>query len=414
MRWLFCNENDADESAQRQAILDRVDRWWREFQAKTGELDALFSRRSQWDLPGWMDRTLQAIDAALMWEYGAAVQGPGHRLVITPESERRLRPLTATIIERAPQLTGWEFYAYRLPEGAEMARQTVEVRTGGSIDDVLAEARLGSHHLVDLVFHSPRTDGAEDQQALNDAFVATETLLGEEILDTWIGAIEVGAFRPRGGLARMFGRGKDRPTGLIPLERLKETVDALIGGIQDQLPAEPHFRWAADSGWSAIELKPSQADDYPERTDLYVAITATQELWMAAHSGRPFCSQRFSRCGEVFAYVKLDGSEGLEGSRFADRTEIEDALNAALGKEALGGTIGGGTGVRYSYIDLALTDLRRGVEAVRSVLRDGRVPRRSWILFFDADLCGEWVGIYDATPPPPSDSDGSDEDAPPA
>lgn len=406
MRWLFIDTADQAQSARKQAVLARIDHWWQAFQAKTGEIDALFHQQSKWDLAGWMGHTLQAVAENLCWEYGPAVEGPGHRLVITPESQRQLRPLTATIIDRAPQIEGWEFYPYRLPESVEMAQQMVEVRTGGKIDDVVVEARIGEHHLIDLVFRSPRTNGDTETQALNDAIVATETILGEQLLDQWVGVIDVASLRSSDETPEASGGEKPREARSIPLERLKSTVDALIGSVQDQLPAEPHFRHDKEgTEWSAIRLRPEPADDYVGRRDLMVAITPNQPLWMAAHSSRPFYSPRFSRCGETFAYAKIDGTEGLEGSAFGDRAEIEDALDAALSEQGLGGAIGGGTGLRYSYVDLALTDLRRGVEVARSVLREGRVSERSWILFFDTDYCGEWIGVYATSPPPPVSSD---------
>jgi hypothetical protein len=117
----------------------------------------------------------------------------------------------------------------------------------------------------------------------------------------------------------------------------------------------------------------------------------------------PFYSDRFSRCKETFAYVKIDGSNGLGGSRVSDRAGIEDALDTELASDKLGIHIGGGTGLMYSYIDLALTDLDRGVERARKVLRKLKVPERSWVLFFDADLAAEWVGVYPETPPPPAE-----------
>jgi hypothetical protein len=55
----------------------------------------------------------------------------------------------------------------------------------------------------------------------------------------------------------------------------------------------------------------------------------------------------------------------------------------------LGCHIGGGTGLRYSYIDLALTDVKKAIPAIQGRLRQGKVPRRSWILFFDGHLVGE-------------------------
>jgi hypothetical protein len=89
---------------------------------------------------------------------------------------------------------------------------------------------------------------------------------------------------------------------------------------------------------------------------------------------------------------------------FKDKSEIEDALDAILMSNRLGCVIGGGTGRRYSYIDLALIDLKQGIDAIRRVLVEGKIPKRSWIQFFDSTLAQEWVGIYDDSPPPPMES----------
>jgi hypothetical protein len=134
---------------------------------------------------------------------------------------------------------------------------------------------------------------------------------------------------------------------------------------------------------------------------LFVGKSANPSLWISAHSGGLFFSERFSRCGETFCYVKLDGSQGLGEEGFADKSEIEDALDTALKPDKLGCCFGGGTGRRYSYIDLALTDVKKGIHSTRKRLQAGKVPKRSWILFFDSDLAAEWVGVYDDSPQPP-------------
>jgi hypothetical protein len=419
MRWLFRDEKNTGETQTFEETLQRIDAWWQAFEMQSKNLEALFAGSAKWDLPEWMAENLQSIDERLMWEYGPAVNGSGHRLVITPESARELRPLTATIIERAPRLSDWEFFPYRLPEDLESAQATVEGRTGGSLDGLVVDARIGEHSLINLTFRSPRTRSADDQQALNDAFVATETLLGEELLDKWVGVIEVAPLRHSGGFLGLFGKAKRQPTDErfqansgIRLGQLKEVVDSLVVCLRDQLPSQvPTQSIDPDekAQWSCIELKPQEAVDYPDRTDLIAALTLNPTLWMAAHCGRPFSSERFSRSGEVFVYVKIDRDDGPEGPQFSDRDEIETAINKALASDSLGGVCGGGTGIRYSYSDLVLTDLDRGIASVRKVLRNGGVPKRSWILFFDANLCGEWVGVYDDTPPPPT-PDASNED----
>lgn len=149
MRWLFPDPDDREEAAARKKVLARIDRWWEAFAGKTQALGDLFRGKKKWDLPGWMDDHLSAIHPRLMWEYGPAVHAEGHRLVITPESRTHLRPLVKAVLDRAPEIPGWEFYPYRLPESLEGAKAPVEARTGGSLDGLTAEVRAGEGNRID-------------------------------------------------------------------------------------------------------------------------------------------------------------------------------------------------------------------------------------------------------------------------
>lgn len=386
VRWIFYNENP-EESAERETIVARIDDWWRAFESKVDDLRAHFNKKAQWDLPQWMDDNLSPIHPEIMWEYGLAVRGDGDRLVLTPESRHELRPLVAKILERAPTLAGWEFYDARLPEDLASTKAAVKGRAAREIDDFLVRVSVSDKRLVDLCYYSPRIESAEDQDAFNAAFVATETLLGEHCLDRWVGVIEI---RPLAG--------DDRPRHTIKLDRLKDTVDAAIESIRDQLPPNPHHEWVGDARWTLWDLKPKPADDFPGQTDLFVGKSANPAMWVAAHSGGLFHSERFSRCGETFCYLKVDGADGLDDSAFGDKSDIEDALDEVLIPRGMGCHIGGGMGLRYAYIDLALTDVPAAISAIRERLQAGRVPKRSWVLFFDTELASEWVGVYDDTP----------------
>jgi hypothetical protein len=172
--------------------------------------------------------------------------------------------------------------------------------------------------------------------------------------------------------------------------------------MREQLPEQPQFERLEDAEWASWELTPGDEEqDYFEQQDLFVARSVNPGAWMAAHSGHLFFSERFSRCGETFCYLKVDGSEGLEDSQFEDKAAIEDALDEVLIPERLGCVIGGGTGQRYSYIDLALVNCEESIKVIRQRLQEGNIPGNSWIQFYDADKGAEWVGIYDDAPAPP-------------
>ncbi len=404
MRWIFLDPLNPQEATYRAEKNRQIAFWWSEFSRRVQDFEQLFSGKSQWDLPEWMGETLQAIDQALMWEFGPAVKGAGHRLVITPEARHDLRPLVHAILARAPKLPGWEFYSRRLPETLEMAARAVSARSGGDITGAKARAQVGADGKIDLLFCLPTCSQPGDEQQLSHAFVAAESLLGEETLDVWIGAIEVEPM-PKSGFLGMFRTSNRRAdlAHLAPLDQLRPTVEALIQDQIRQLPTMPCWKTIDAAKWSVCELQPETAEDFARRDDLLFAVAARADVWEASLRGSLFHSSRFSRCGETFCYVKLDRSNALDGDseKYLDREPFENALNAKLTPAGLGVVIGGGTGLRYSYMDLALTDMQRGVATAREVLREMNVPLRTWIQFFDDEMASEWVGVHSDAPPPP-------------
>jgi hypothetical protein len=386
MRWVFHDPANAAEAHRRASVLKKIDAWWSAFGIRARDLDDLFHRRKEWDLVGWMSETLQSIDKSLCWEFGAGPNG-GHQLVITPESAKSLRPLVATILERAPKIKDWTFFAYRQPEPVEAALGTVKARTGIDVSDMKVLVQGDDGNCIKLAYCHPRAQ--QDPNAFgNAAFVATESLLGEEILDKWIGGIEIAP------------QGQKRKA--LPLDRLQSTVAALIAQMQEQLPAHPCVDFPDESEWACFQLESEECDDYPGKQDIFVAVSMIPNVLASWLCGRPFYSECFSKFSETFCYLKIDGAEGLDEEKFADREAIENALNAALKQERLGCVVGGGTGRRYSYIDLALMDIPRAINEMRQVLREGNIPKRTWLLFCDCEWQDEWIGIYDDTPPPPA------------
>jgi hypothetical protein len=131
-----------------------------------------------------------------------------------------------------------------------------------------------------------------------------------------------------------------------------------------------------------------------------VATSFGPEFWEAAELDPGFHSGRFARRG-TFCYLKIDGSEGLPNPKYADRGRIEDALNTALGEGQQGYVVAGGTGLLYSYIYLSLVDVQAAIPVVRAILQEAQISKRSWLLFLDAELSEEWIGMWDSSPTPP-------------
>ncbi len=387
MRWKYYTPGERpEEDAARAMLLTRIEAWWRAFAIKSGDLDRLFTNQSEWDLVGWMEQHLQSIDPRLMWEFGPGSTG-GHRLVITPETDHHLRPLVDEILARAPTLPGWSFFSYRKSESAEHMAVAVKSRTGVEPAFTGIGLTAGECNRIDLAFQFPQAflDGRHGV-ARSQAFLATESLLGEDLLTDWVGRLDA-----VGQVAEP-----------LPPGSIRRAFVTLAAGQRANIPARPFLGRLESLSWTEIDLKPKKAEDYVHRYDLLAAVTCAPDMWRNAHSGELFWSGRFSRSGETFCYLKIDRGGPLRRSAVADRIKTEDALNHALRPAGLGCVIGGGSGRRYDYIDLALLDVRAAAEMIRSVLRQGKPnTRRAWIQFFDNILGAEWIGIWPDSPAPP-------------
>ena len=388
MRHRFADPKDAREATARKPVVAAIDRFWKAFAKKTKELDALFAGRIKWDLPKWMQVYLGAVDRRLMWEYGPALGGKkGHRLVVTAESKLELRPLVDLLLARAPRLAGWQFLAHRPAEALEELEPTLTGRTGRGAPPMRIVVQPEDDALT-LMFHIEGCTGDDDEAANATAYVTAVVLLGEEMLETWVVTIGVAPLEAA-------------PRTAVPVAKLAKTFAAAVRKQLAKVPRGPSRGVRRSRSVTLLESKPERRKLYPGREDGFVFVTARTDILVASGQPYPFASARFSRAGETFAYVKIDGKGGPTDSSFEDREDIENAVDDVLRPKKLGVVFGGGTGLRHSYVDLAHEDVVRGVAAVRAALRKGGLPKRSWILFFDDALAAEWVGIYDDSPPPP-------------
>ena len=388
VRWKFFTPGERpEEDARRATVSAQIDAWWETFAAKVEDLDRMFNGHGEWDLVGWMAQTLQRIDARLMWDFGPGSSG-GHRLVITPEAEHHLRPLVEEILARAPTLPGWSFFAHRRADSVEQMTFAIRNQTGADAAFTGVGLTAGECNRIDLSFQfQPSFLESQRDLARTQAFLAAESLLGEDLSTDWVGVLdavaEVAQPLPPGALRRAF---------------------IMLGAEQrSRIPAQPFLDRLESLAWTEIDLKPKKQEDYLHRYDLGAAVTCAPDLWRNAHSSQLFWSGRFSRSAETFCYLKIDRGGPLRRSAVGKRIKLEDALNQALRPGRLGCVIGGGSGRRYNYIDLALIDVLAAADAIRGVLqRGGLKTRRAWLLFFDDALGSEWIGMWPDSPPPPA------------
>jgi hypothetical protein len=284
---------------------------------------------------------------------------------------------------------------------SDVAHALAEVRDRFGVDLSDARLRIGFSrgHLLEVVVLSSAFSSAADGPGLDAANFLVLRLIGDELFDDWVGAVDI-APAPREGLLRLVSATPPGERGLV-LDEALPAVEAAIRGVYAELPGTPYRARSELSNWTLLEAEPGAEIDYPAQDDVALKSTVIPEAMKCFLERGRFSSKRFSRHGESFAYVKVDAIDETADARHELRVRLEDAIGKTLVTTRLGCVVGAGLGVRYVYIDVVLENVERGVSAVRDALRRLEVDPRSWVLFCDASLSHEWVGIWDDTPPPP-------------
>jgi len=387
MRWLYPDEHDHEENAARNAVVSRMDKWWLSFAAQADGIHAYLRGGPEFDIAEFMSAQLEAVDPRLGWEFGVADDGRS-RLVISVDGYLGLRPMVDAMLARAPQLAGWEFLNAHPADSMASALSAVEAETDHALGRASVRAEVRSMNRVDLQFYLPDADGHD--LAHTQAVIAAGRLLGEDALARWVGSIET----VQGAQATQDGQ-------WLPLDELQQAVFTEVAGVNAKLPDKPLVAMVKDLRWSLWRLSPPDMPDYPREQDLIMGSSALDEMSACAQLGAPFDSRRYSKVGETFCFLKFDGEGRKVGPRMDERKKVEAELGAALIEHQLGCVVGAGTGKRYSYLDLALTDVSRSIPVIRGWMQRAIVSQRSWLMFHDAWLADEWVGIWPETPPPP-------------
>jgi hypothetical protein len=277
----------------------------------------------------------------------------------------------------------------RAPLALAPALAVVRARHGCEFCDARARAGFSRGHLLDVVLELPGGRGSEAEQAAGEALVTS--LLGEARSEDWLGDVSV-VPAPRGGPLRVI-QARPEEGRFFALSELGPAVEAAIAGLYAGFPEEPLWATGGEQRWFLFELEVEAAPSYPRQADVALVSTFMPEMMKCFLSGGSFASSRFFRTGELVSYLKYESAEPDPRRALAKRRVLEDALDAALVSERAGRVVGSGMGVVYSYVDLVLDRVERGVEVVREVGRRVGTGAGSTLEFCDDALETECVRL---------------------
>ena len=248
-----------------------VNRFWAWWQARGArDAAAAVDAGAPERMFGRMARHLTAIHPCLVWEF---VPGTDSRyvLVVTAGGDPALRAITGRWRRAAPPADEtWDYSNFRLPAPDPEASV---ISLGGAQIDVtsatVTAAVSGAH--VDVTLYHPGFAALPPDQHVLTAFMLLDTVLGEAVVDTWIGTVAAATEPPP-------AEPDDPP--IVPLMDLPAVVDALEADLTDAKGERPWMvtRVTSEDGdpiltSTQVPLRAASAPHLDTHVDLTVSFS---------------------------------------------------------------------------------------------------------------------------------------------
>ncbi|GAB5388600.1 MAG: hypothetical protein Alpg2KO_15680 [Alphaproteobacteria bacterium] len=362
--------------------IKRIKRFWQKLDWARKDMERAINGSTAFDMGKWMQVHLRSVDPRLDWTAERGYQG-GYRMSLGCGPHQHLRPILRAMIDTAPSLPSWSFTTWREPYELGDGLGRVRSLTGFDPSRVTVRVERGRHHRFNLTYFIPDPASRPAAQWKLILHLLTETLLGEDMVEIWIG--EIGHAEIHHGRYRS-----------IRLDQFIDEMERQAAMLARTLPDEPPHRLADKLPWQEYKLDPrGNASSFPEKTDMTWCRTVVPDLLESWLAGDRVYSERFTAFDESYVYLKCRFDSPAQQSGFRDR------LNMRLARDRLGGMVGEGKGLAYGYLDYALSDVSAAVPVIREVAARMGLAKRSWLLFYDADLRAEWVPLHPDAPRPP-------------
>jgi hypothetical protein len=325
------------------SFAQRIDNFWTAFAQQVSR-----SPEDVQTIPLWLNEQINLLQKGLSWDVGPWNSGK-YNLAITCEDRYQLRPLVDEIIRKAPVLDGWTYSATRPPIPTEMVANVFQSRTGKTLPACTVSCAPANLNFIDIEFRlSPNVQKVSQEEL----FALLEIILGEEFLQIWIGDIRFEK--------KFFGNIFGTKFQSIQLSDLREHCENLVDSIlQSSTPSTFYFEQAKPERGALVNLL-----GHPEMSSIDRLTSNTFHPGITkATLAKRFWSERYSRRGETFCYLKIDAAYDV-----AQRYEVENGLDEFLRSEKLGCVWGGGSGLKSAFIDVVFADFDNSLPPLKEYL----------------------------------------------
>jgi len=171
---------------------EAISAFWRWFSNHHRDVEAALDRNNTAGLTQQMNAQIDKLSSEIAWEIGPGLVKP-YMLVFPTAGGEESKVAVGRIMERAPRIEGWEFHASRptrpYPPEIQLPEQGLTIQT---LDWHFVLKATPNADRFDLQILDDKLASLDERTALTAVFILLDSVLGEDMVERWIGDIKVG------------------------------------------------------------------------------------------------------------------------------------------------------------------------------------------------------------------------------
>jgi hypothetical protein len=332
---------------------ERVENFWNWFISHEEDLHKFLADPKNYDGQGFMDMIGHALENIFSQNMCFEL-GKKNEFSFSTGGNHFLFYLLPYIIAKAPITLkyNWVFSPYKMGGINEtFGFKTEETVITIADIDILA-GYDDKKNIFYIGFYNEELSQMENEQALHMFLILLDSLLGENIVEMYIGPIECL---------------KEKKNKMIEMKHLFSYIQKKLAD-----NGREFFHNPADS-YTGYELKPRENNAL--RSDLYIGTTCFFDLISDFYNEKTDIVDSIESFGAKACFIYYNNLNEPSSIAINKRNEIIDRIeNKVLGKKDSGNEIGiivgTGFGVENCYIDILLFDGEKFFENITDILKD--------------------------------------------
>lgn len=329
---------------------NRVSKFWKAFAEEESQIREMMDNKVDGEtLINYVDSILQIAFNKVYFEMGINNEDK-YELILTPEGDRtKLLPLHYWL-QYAPKhlWEKWNFYALKPSHGkAGSYIEMYDIKLGE--EDIIIYPKIDNErNKINIEIYCPKITVLEKNEQYSILLIYIDQFIGELYTMEYIGYVD-------------FIQTKINDISVTIIE-LRSFIENIIESNNWPKFENPH------EIYNGYRMEPNEGENWKLREDIYSGYTSCTPILNAYYNGESKYFDESKADGITFGFIFFENSNVPHENIVYFRGSIEDKITDKTTPYGIANSLGGATGLHFSYIDFIIYDFEAFMTEIRDVL----------------------------------------------